>query len=65
MYAVRFPDMPSVMTFAFSRSHALEMAFESNGVLRGKGGGKKSRAGEYQPPALKTGGRRLFVSAPP
>ena len=50
MYAVRFPDMPSVMTFAFSRSHALEMAFESNGVLRGKGGGKRAGRGNINRP---------------
>ena len=39
MYAVRFPDMPNARMFGFSRSHALEMAFESNGVLRDEGGG--------------------------
>lgn len=39
MYAVRFPDMPNAIMFGFSRSHALEMAFESNGVLRDEGGG--------------------------
>ena len=34
MYAVRFPDMPNVMTFGFSRSHALDMAKEAlEGVL--------------------------------
>ena len=34
MYTVRFPDMPNVMTFCFSRSHALEMAKEAlEGVL--------------------------------
>lgn len=45
MYAVRFPDMPSVMTFAFSRSHALEMAFESNGVLKGEGAAEEQGGG--------------------